>query len=40
VVKKSEVVRAGLIALLNLTDEQLLEVISGLEKPKAGRSAK
>jgi hypothetical protein len=40
VVKKSELVRAGLIALLNLTDEQLLEVMSGLEKPKAGRSAK
>ncbi|MCF7967992.1 MAG: hypothetical protein K9K68_02370 [Methylococcaceae bacterium] len=40
VVKKSELVRAGLIGLLTLTDEQLIELISGLEKLKAGRPAK
>lgn len=40
VVKKSELVRAGLIGLLNLTDKQLVEVISSLEKLKTGRPAK
>lgn len=39
VVKKSELVRAGLVSLLNLSDEQLVEVISSLEKLKAGRPA-
>lgn len=39
VVKKSELVRAGLIALLTLTDDQLIELISSLEKLKAGRPA-
>lgn len=40
VVKKSELVRAGLIGLSHLTDEQLVEVISSLEKLKTGRPAK
>lgn len=39
-IKKSELVRAGLVALLSLSDEQLIEILSKLEKLKAGRPAK
>jgi hypothetical protein len=39
-IKKSELVRAGLVALLSLNDEQLIELLGKLEKLKAGRPAK
>ena len=39
-IKKSELVRAGLVALLSLSDEQLIEILGKLEKLKAGRPAK
>ena len=36
-VNKGEVVRAGLHALQNMPDEQLLQLMKGLEKVKTGR---
>jgi hypothetical protein len=39
-VKKSELVRAGLLALQNLNDRDLIELIGKLEKIKTGRPAK
>jgi hypothetical protein len=39
-IKKSELVRAGLVSLLSLNDEQLIEILSTLEKLKAGRPAR
>jgi hypothetical protein len=39
-VKKSELIRAGLAALVALSDEQLLAVVNSLEKIKTGRPAK
>jgi hypothetical protein len=36
-VNKGEVVRAGLHALQNMPDEQLLQIMEGLEKVKTGR---
>lgn len=39
-IKKSELVRAGLLALLALSDKQLMQTLDSLEKLKAGRPAK
>ena len=39
-VKKSELIRAGLAALVAMPDEQLLAVVNSLEKIKTGRPAK
>lgn len=39
-IKKSELVRAGLVALQALSDKQLLRTLDSLEKLKAGRPAK
>ena len=39
VVNKSELVRAGLHALLHLPDEQLLQLIANLTRLKTGRKA-
>jgi hypothetical protein len=38
-IKKSELVRAGLVALQSLDDDQLIEILNKLEKLKAGRPA-
>ena len=37
--KKSELVRAGLLTLASMTDEELLKCVSGVEKLKTGRPA-
>ncbi len=39
-IKKSELVRAGLVALQALDDDRLIEILNKLEKLKAGRPAK
>lgn len=39
-IKKSELLRAGLVTLCNLTDDQLLEVLDGIDKLKPGRPSK
>jgi hypothetical protein len=39
-VNKGEVIRAGLHALRQMTDEQLLQIIEGLEKVKTGRPSR
>lgn len=39
-IKKSEILRAGLIALNQLPDEKLLEVLNGIETLKPGRPSK
>lgn len=39
-IKKSELVRAGLVALQALSDKQLLRTLDSLEKLKTGRPAK
>lgn len=39
VAKKSELVRAGLLALAAMTDEELLKSVSAVEKLKTGRPA-
>lgn len=39
VAKKSELVRAGLLALAAMTDEELLNSVSAVEKLKTGRPA-
>lgn len=39
-IKKSELVRAGLVALQALSDKQLMQTLDSLEKLKAGRPAK
>lgn len=39
-VKKSELLRAGLLALQQLSDEKLIDIVNQLEKIKTGRPAK
>ena len=39
-IKKNEVLRAGLIALAAMPDEDLLKAVDGVEKIKTGRPAK